>query len=271
MSSTSEFITCLGLSLLINLSVDGRLEGLDFFFLDKQFLSFMEATNLYFDDLNFFFFFLDFFFLGANDDFSDGDLLLNLFFLNGGLFQRLSCVSQFSSGRGLFGDNFLSLSSVSLNILFVGSDIGGVMVNLFLNFRFFGDSDNLERSLELFSLGDKSIDLSNFMLDLLFNLRDFFSCLLNSALQFSSLRGVSLNFRSDGSFSLFEVSFLLLDDSGKLLLRFLGSGVNLFTSILTFFFYLLDLSNDSLLGLLNLVNEVCDLLFNNSSLLLNNR
>jgi len=97
-SLKSNFISFLDLSLLVNLSVNGALEGLDLFSLDEELLSLLEAFYLLFDDLNFFFFFLDFLFLGADNNLSDSYLLLDLFLFNSGLFQGLSGVSQFSSG-----------------------------------------------------------------------------------------------------------------------------------------------------------------------------
>jgi hypothetical protein len=258
------------MSLLANLNVNSALEGLDFFFLDKELLSLLEASNLLLDDLNFFFFFLDFLFLGVDDDFSDNDLLFDLFLFNGSLLQSLSGIGQLSSSSGLFSDNFLSLSSESLNILLDGSDISGNLINLFLNLRFLSDSNNLKGCLELFSLSDKSVGLNNFLINLFSNLRDLLSCLLNGGLQISSLSGKCFNLSGDSCFSFFEVSLLLLNNSGELFLSFLGNGVNLFTSLFTLFFLLLDLSDDGLFGLLNLLDKVSDLLLTGSNLILDN-
>lgn len=66
-------------SFLADLRVDRLLEGLDFFFLDDKLLLFLEAFNLFIDNLNFFFFLFDFFFLGVDDDLGDSDLLLDSF------------------------------------------------------------------------------------------------------------------------------------------------------------------------------------------------
>jgi hypothetical protein len=119
-------------------------------------------------------------------------------------------------------------------------------------------------------LSDKSIGLGHFLVNLLSDFRNLLSGSLNSGLQLSGLRSIFFNSRGDSRFSILEVSFLLLNDSGKLFLSFLGRGVNFLTGIFRFFFFLLDFSNDGLLGLLNLMNEVGDLLLNDSGLLLDN-
>jgi len=66
-------------SLLADLRVDRLLVRRDFLFLNDKLLLFLEAFNLLLDNLNFFFFLFDFFFLGVNDDLSDSDLLLDYF------------------------------------------------------------------------------------------------------------------------------------------------------------------------------------------------
>jgi hypothetical protein len=168
------------------------------------------------------------------------------------LFQGLSGISQFSSSSGFLSDDFLSGSGKFFNILLVGSNVSGNLVNLFLKLRFLSNSNNLEGSLELFSLCDKSVGLNYFLFNFFSDLRDFLSSLLNGGLQISSLSGKSLNLGGNSSFSILKVSFLFLNDSGELLLSFLGSGINLFTSFFTLFLLLLDFSDDGLLGLLNL-------------------
>jgi len=187
------------------------------------------------------------------------------------LLQSLSSIGQLSSSSGLFSDNLLSLSSVSLNILLDGSDVSGDLINLFLNLRFLSNSNNLKGSLELLSLSNKSVGLINFLFNFFSNISNLLCCRLNGGLQFSSLRGKSFNLGSDGSFSIFKVSLLLLDNSGELLLSFLGSGVNLFTGLFTLFFILLDLSDDGLLSLLNLLDKVSNLLLSGGDLILDNR
>lgn len=70
--------------------------------------------------------------------------------------------------------------------------------------------------------------------------------------------------------SINEIGPLLLNNGGELRLSFIRCDVNLFTSIFALFFLLLDLSDDGLLGLLNLLNKVADLLLNSRSLFLDN-
>jgi len=77
LSCKSHLIGFFDMGLLVDLSVNCALEGLDFFFLDKKLLSLLEAFNLLLDDLNFFSLFLHFLFLGADDDFSNSDLFFD--------------------------------------------------------------------------------------------------------------------------------------------------------------------------------------------------
>lgn len=70
--------------------------------------------------------------------------------------------------------------------------------------------------------------------------------------------------------SINEIGPLLLNNGGELRLSFIRCDVNLFTRIFALFFLLLDLSDDGLLGLLNLLNKVADLLLNSRSLFLDN-
>ena len=98
LSLKRDFAGLLDLILLANLNVNGLFESLDFFFLDQEFLLFLEALDLLLDNLNFLSFLPSFFFLGANYDVGDGDLLLDLLLFDGSSLQVLSSISQLSSG-----------------------------------------------------------------------------------------------------------------------------------------------------------------------------
>ena len=119
------------------------------------------------------------------------------------------------------------------------------------------------------SLSVTSVRLNNLLVNFFSDIGDFLGGRLDGSLQFSCLRGKSLNLGSDGRFPLFKFSFLLLNDSGELFLSFLGGGVNFFTSFFRFFLLFGDLSDDGLLGLLNLLNKVGHLLLSGSNLISN--
>lgn len=260
----------LNVGLLADLLVDSLLEGLDFLFLDKELLLLLEALNLLLDNLNLLFFFLDLLFLGGDDDLGDSDLLLDFLLLSGNLFQVLSGVGQFSSGGSLLSDNLLLGSDEFLDFLLNSGDVSGNLVNLLLDLRFLRDGNDLKGSLELLSLGDKSVGLSGLLLNLLFDFSYLLGGLLNGGLQLGGLGGKGLNLGGKGSLSILEISLLLLNDFCEFLLSFLGNSVDFLTSLLRLFLFFLDLSDDGLLGLLNLGNKVGDLPLDGSGLLLDN-
>lgn len=145
----------LNLGLLVDLGVDGGFELLDLLDLAVELLLLLEGLNLGLNNGDLLGFLLDILLLGADDNFRDGDLLLDFLLELLNLVDLLSDVGHLSSGGGLLGDGLFSGFDKSFDFLLGINDFGGDLVDLLLELGLLSDANNLDLLLQLLLLSDE--------------------------------------------------------------------------------------------------------------------
>jgi hypothetical protein len=135
-------------------------------------LLFLESFNLGFDDRDLLFLLGDILLLGFDDNFGDGDLLLDVLLIGLSLLEFLASVSQLSSSSGLFGDGFLSGGSESLNFLSIVNNGSGDLVNILLDLGLLSNRNNLDLLLEVLLLLNERCGSGGDGVDLALDLSD---------------------------------------------------------------------------------------------------